>query len=322
MVRSVIKGTTAELIPYAAQSKTAQQILLGMYNANTGQGVPSFNALKGVVGNTKDAQNGLAAATEAVTGKMSDLNQLVQNLSSTMQGDAMNAIAGARVGFLNLGDATTKYYQDVQKAGVNSTQASQDMRGLDSQLYSLGFTTADVAAMNEKLGGAFGLSKTQAQALANQGLREVTNQAHAATAALKGIPRTIEVHIGMQGEGNATINVDGPFGGTRSSGTYGSTISGTTAHMQAAGGLIHGEGTSTSDSNLAYLSTGEYVVKAAAVDHYGAGFFHAANAMKLAGGGLVESGNMSVLSGQFGMQMLSAMVNALRQVMMTLLTRA
>lgn len=60
----------------------------------------------------------------------------------------------------------------------------------------------------------------------------------------------------------------------------------------AEGGMIRGPGTGTSDSILSRLSNGEFVVKAAAVQAYGAGLFHALNNMQLPGfaqGGLVAS---------------------------------
>lgn len=59
----------------------------------------------------------------------------------------------------------------------------------------------------------------------------------------------------------------------------------------ARGGHIRGPGTGTSDSILARLSNGEFVVKAAAVRNYGADFLHRINNMqipKFATGGLVE----------------------------------
>lgn len=56
----------------------------------------------------------------------------------------------------------------------------------------------------------------------------------------------------------------------------------------ATGGHIRGPGTETSDSIPAMLSDNEFVVKAAAVRHYGPDFFHRANQMRLAGGGLVS----------------------------------
>ena len=55
----------------------------------------------------------------------------------------------------------------------------------------------------------------------------------------------------------------------------------------AGGGQVRGPGTTTSDSIPAMLSDREFVVKAAAVDHYGADFFHQANQMRLAEGGHV-----------------------------------
>ncbi len=60
----------------------------------------------------------------------------------------------------------------------------------------------------------------------------------------------------------------------------------------AGGGHIRGPGTATSDSILARLSDGEYVVRAAAVRRYGLNFLHALNGMslpKFATGGLVAS---------------------------------
>ena len=63
----------------------------------------------------------------------------------------------------------------------------------------------------------------------------------------------------------------------------------------AGGGRVHGPGTTTSDSIFARLSTGEFVVKARAVQHYGAALFERLNRMAMprtlvpgfAGGGLV-----------------------------------
>ena len=49
----------------------------------------------------------------------------------------------------------------------------------------------------------------------------------------------------------------------------------------ADGGPVRGAGSSTSDSILARLSNGEYVIKAAAVQHYGASLFEGLNRMML-----------------------------------------
>jgi ABC-type transporter Mla subunit MlaD len=65
----------------------------------------------------------------------------------------------------------------------------------------------------------------------------------------------------------------------------------------ARGGMIGGWGTRTSDSNLAWLSRGEFVVQAAAVRKYGAGLFAALNARRFAGGGLVGGGGTTTGTG-------------------------
>jgi hypothetical protein len=60
----------------------------------------------------------------------------------------------------------------------------------------------------------------------------------------------------------------------------------------ASGGYIVGPGTSTSDSIRARLSTGEFVMQAAAVQNYGLRFMHMVNSMSMprfASGGLVPA---------------------------------
>lgn len=58
----------------------------------------------------------------------------------------------------------------------------------------------------------------------------------------------------------------------------------------AAGGLLRGPGTGTSDSFLSWVSNGEFILRAAAVKRYGPSFLNALNSMRLpkyATGGLV-----------------------------------
>lgn len=70
----------------------------------------------------------------------------------------------------------------------------------------------------------------------------------------------------------------------------------------ASGGQVFGPGTATSDSIPAYLSAGEFVVRAKAVDHYGPQIFAALNSLRLPkfpvprfnAGGIVDSINHSI----------------------------
>ena len=62
----------------------------------------------------------------------------------------------------------------------------------------------------------------------------------------------------------------------------------------ATGGHVNGPGTGTSDSIPAYLSNGEYVVRAAAVNQYGKDFFDGLNAQKFGKGGSVSPINKAL----------------------------
>jgi hypothetical protein len=74
-----------------------------------------------------------------------------------------------------------------------------------------------------------------------------------------------------------------------------------------AQGSIKGPGTGTSDSILARLSNGEFVMKDAAVRTYGTGFMHAINNMqipppKYAGGGMVPVSSLPRFAAEGGME--------------------
>lgn len=65
----------------------------------------------------------------------------------------------------------------------------------------------------------------------------------------------------------------------------------------AGGGRVRGPGTSTSDSIPAWLSNGEFVIRAAAVRKYGSAFMHAINSGRFRDGGLaLATGGMAQLS--------------------------
>lgn len=69
------------------------------------------------------------------------------------------------------------------------------------------------------------------------------------------------------------------------------------------GGYVRGPGTGTSDSILARLSDGEYVIRAAAVRRYGVGLLNALNGMRLpkfASGGLVSGALQSAAAAATG----------------------
>lgn len=106
-----------------------------------------------------------------------------------------------------------------------------------------------------------------------------------ATRIFTGIMRGINLVI----EGFKTLA--GYLGGSSTSTTNTSPSPDVPAH--ATGGMIRGPGNGTSDSILGRLSNGEYVVRSAAVAHWGENFMHAINNMSLPGfatGGPVVAG--------------------------------
>lgn len=78
----------------------------------------------------------------------------------------------------------------------------------------------------------------------------------------------------------------------------------------AGGGDVRGSGTGTSDSILARLSNGEFVVKAAAVQHYGSSFLHAVNSMRLPPVGFSLGGLVDALSPRVPRYATGGMVSA------------
>lgn len=91
-----------------------------------------------------------------------------------------------------------------------------------------------------------------------------------------------------------STNTAGQIGGTTTGNSAGDGGTSTVIPglSLAGGGEVDGPGTSTSDSVFARLSRGEFVVKAAAVQAYGAGLFHQLNNMAFPGfaaGGMVSA---------------------------------
>lgn len=92
---------------------------------------------------------------------------------------------------------------------------------------------------------------------------------------------------GAAGVGTAAY-LSGVISGTAA--TVGLSAAGGVGAVAAAeGGLIRGPGTATSDSIPARLSNGEFVVRAAAVDRYGADLFAAFNGLQVGDAGLPVS---------------------------------
>lgn len=114
---------------------------------------------------------------------------------------------------------------------------------------------------------------------------EAENQLQGVKAAVEAIPAEKTVTI-------RTVSETGTVGFSDAASAWNSA-----QNSFATGGAVSGPGTGTSDSILARLSDGEFVVRAAAVRRYGANFLQALNSMALprfATGGMVGGGSRIV----------------------------
>lgn len=193
------------------------------------------------------------------------------------------------------------------KLGINSTtrdiieqnRALQDMAGKYGDVAAFMITTAkpgeDLTAIINKQVEAFkqnaiqmGYTEAEAQAVADVLRTELI-------ASMDAIPENIKTLI--EAETDAALTKVQKFAkdaNARLASIKSKTITVTTIEQtvrayggrsanpthRAAGGMIRGPGTGTSDSIPARLSNGEFVVKAAAVKHYGPDFFNSLNQMK------------------------------------------
>lgn len=135
---------------------------------------------------------------------------------------------------------------------------------------------------------AMGMSSDEANALADQLNLIPKNINVAVNVNTSGAQFGIDQFIWKNNGRTMTINV-----ATKGAKVYAGA--GGTMLAKAEGGLITGPGTGTSDSIPAWVSNGEFVMKAAAVEKYGVGLMHAINAGKFANGGLV--GNPRPMAG-------------------------
>lgn len=188
------------------------------------------------------------------------------------------------LGRVGLGPSTfsnllTQFLQDLDKgiqdsaAGIERLNATWNTfnaefaKGLDTSPAQQAFN-----ALAQIAQGAFDRIK-QGLAEAKQGLGQGWDTS-AAVQAFQTLMGWIDRLIQKFGEWLRLRQVSNTVGAPSLSDT--GNISG-----EAAGGLIGGRGSGTSDSNLARVSRGEFINRARSVDYYGADVFHALNQMRI-----------------------------------------
>jgi hypothetical protein len=177
-------------------------------------------------------------------------------------------------------DAVARNALDLAKAIYNETGSESAMRGSLVKSRDALITT----------GIRFGLTRKQATDYANSVIKippAKNTKVTADTATAK--TRIADIHDRLADLRNRTVTVTIDQHYT----TSGMRVEPGKLIGRAEGGLLTGPGTTTSDSIPLWGSTGEYVVKAAAVAKYGVAMFDKLNAMKFADGGFVSRATWS-----------------------------
>jgi methyl-accepting chemotaxis protein len=173
--------------------------------------------------------------------------------------------------FRQIGNVAVQAGQQVAQTGQQATQAGQQItEGMNTANQALQSTATQADATSQAV------QKVKAPESSSW-----TSWASTVVGALQSAINKLLEWIGLKDKAGA----GGGGGG-----------GGSSAPGKARGGLIGGRGSGTSDSNLAWVSRGEFVVRAAAVRKYGAGLFAALNAQRFADGGLVEGGGTTTVT--------------------------
>lgn len=275
--------------------------------------LPGYDeALAGVANETKlsaAAADDAAGATAALGGAMGEAAPLTKAQAEALK-EAKDAARDTATGFVNLGDS-------LDDASVSLSDWITEMDDQADAL--LNFTAnAKKAGKNglrdgliadlEAAGTAGALRLKQ---LANASDEEIGRANKAWAKGQRAIEAYVDATVQVPGEKSTLLKLQAmaaiadliTFRNRLDEATKDRIFSITTVYKtvrsasdalpdrtqrRAGGGQILGPGTTTSDSIPILASNKEYMIQAAAVDHYGVGFFDRANAMRLAGGGSTD----------------------------------
>lgn len=226
--------------------------------------------------------NGLANGTLNLSDAVMNLaktvvNAMAQVASRNLAGAAMEGLSGVTdsvKGLLGMGTKAATSAAGTAVSSATSTAADAAGATAGATTYATAITTASTAgatAMGTSITAGSTAMTTGFTAAFTSGVTAMTTALSASFAA-----------------GAATLASAIASASAASSASSGI---GAAAVAAATGGHITGPGTATSDSITARLSNGEFVVRSAAVQHYGVDFLHSLNQGRLgmyAEGGLVS----------------------------------
>jgi Transglycosylase SLT domain len=309
-----------QLVKWTDQTKTSTSNLNGIIEQAT-KGMGNMAQIAENLGNVMN--DDLTQMFDAAKIKAVGLQGAIDNYTDALEHDTQNTIAGqaARSGLI----------ADMQKIGYTHEQAVTWVNAVAAGVHQegTGMTAAhsarqqmidDIQKLSKVLGptnsdldlSSGAISKLAAQAAAGKGQRAqliqdietlgakanlTTGQIAGMISKILNIPKSEAFQLLMNAKGQYSIS--GGVFPTPGGKAPATPIGELTPVRQAVGGLIGGPGGPSDDKVPAWLSAGEYVVRASSVDKYGKHLFDALNAQKFAAGGFAQTGDSSVFSGQY-----------------------
>jgi cell wall-associated NlpC family hydrolase len=224
----------------------------------------------------KDNGIGSQAATTQRKNLIADLVQAGVN-AGTARTDVNRYTTAVRDNGVNSDAARAarrRLVTDIGDAFRNSQQGKTDLQNYTTAVRKNGTDSDAARSSRSKLISdlrSSGLTSDQAKTLVNR-----------LTTAIGNIPKNHNTNVTVTGSGHGGVAITSTFPNVKAN---------LFIHPLASGGMVRGRGGPTADANLALLSHGEYVQKAAAVAKYGVKAMDAINAgraiVRYAAGGLV-----------------------------------
>lgn len=224
-------------------------------------------------GANKTAQAELIALANSAGLNIKSFPQLTADIKDgkVNASDLSNAINQATIAMSNMNQVAIQLGADVQNDIISQLgQSIIKSQGFNTQLNNLVHAVQTFGANSPQASGAL---KTISSMLQNAGIHGTQLKS-----ILQGIQQYIDQMHGTTIVNHIDTEVSGGTPGTGTAGIH-------PLPQHASGGFVSGRGSSRSDSNLAWVSHGEFIMQAAAVQHYGTAFMHAVNNAKYAGGG-------------------------------------
>lgn len=235
---------------------------------------PAFTAFLRSIQSSIENSNG--TISEFISG-LSSLGSAISSVVSFLSGGLATSLARLTGGWVTMGGIAKIALGGIVLAIVGLTGP------IGAVVFAIGAITVAIGAVRDNWDTIVGAAKSAFDAMKDNSVTRFWERLLDVVAKLKSL---------LNGGGWKNPLAGAGGGGGANAGGGGNATEGGNAQSNAAGGLIQGPGSGTSDSILSRLSNGEFVVKAAAVQAYGAGLFHALNNMMLPGfaqGGLVAS---------------------------------